>query len=199
MRLFHSHECTRLTSIHKTLHGIFNVMQSSVAFPVLESNLLAMGFEKSTEGTVATLPRKVDKQPYVENVCQSIKDVNAHQRPSVKVETERTVSIKFTEPEVVTVSKKKVAALPVAGSVSTSGISSHKSGSGGLYGLIKEQAQLLRGSSSNVCQAQATGLGVLSASAPDLTNHIQRTPTVYFCEAKNVIISDSSAEDSSCR
>jgi hypothetical protein len=180
------------------LHGLVKIIPV-LLIPVLESNLLAMGFEKSTEGTVATLPRKMEKQPSVENIGQSVKDNDTYRRPSVKVETQKAVSIKFKEPEVVTVSKKKVVALPVAESISTHSTASPKASSGGLYGLIKEQAQLLRSSSSNVCQPEAAGLGTLSVSVPDLTSLTQRTPTVYFCEAKNIVISDSSAEDSSCR
>jgi hypothetical protein len=174
-------------------------MQCGITFSVLESNLLAMGFEKSAEGATATLPRKMEKHSAVENVCQSLKDVDARHHPSIKLETERTVSIKFVEPEVVTVSKKKVATLPVVGSVTTSDTASPNANSRGLYGLIKEQVQMARNSSSSALQSKTFGSTTSSASTPDLTERLQHMPAVYFCEAKNTVISASSSEDISCR
>lgn len=161
----------------------------------MESNLLAMGFERSGEGTVAKLPDKIGKASSVENIRQTSSYTDSC-RPTVTIETKPTR--KFFDPPVVT---NDVAAYPPTGSpkVACSSTSSVGSG-GGLYGLVKEKAQVMRNSASSLAQLEN-----ISASTPSMAHKsdgkhtVERTPVVYFCESKNMVISASSAEDSLCR
>lgn len=142
---------------------------------VLECNLLAMGFEKSSEGAVAKLPTKVDAD----------KDTHVDTSSTVDTEAKPTAA-------------NKVSAMQVGAncnSLPADVVHASSAKSSGLYGLVKEQ--VIRSSSSNVDQpssAENVRTPVLSAASKS-----ERQPRVYFCETKNTVLSISNADSSVCR
>jgi len=147
-------------------------------FTVLESNLLAMGFAKNGEGAVAILPRPVEGPRIVNEARQAVSIVG---QASTSLSMKPTVTTRLAD--------NKAAVNDMADAASTQGTSL-----GGLYGLVKDHVQIMRNSSSNIF-----GNGGLAGKSTPSTNCVERTPTVYFCESKNTVITASSAEESFCR
>lgn len=135
-----------------------------------------MGFSKSCEGTVAILPRQVE-EPSSDN---------------------KSCAVSGTGAMSLSVRKKPAPNIATANVLDTAVVSTTPNiNSGGLYGLVKEHVQVMRNSSSSLDGPRRSGKSPSSVAGS--TNYVERTPTVYFCESKNIVVTASSAEESFCR
>jgi len=159
----------------------------------VESNLIAMGFEVTSESVVAHLPeppssvqqsnvktlttqihaRSVDSTPLTSAVCKPVTTSARSGKANIAVERGTQVSVAAAE-------------------------STQQS----LYQIIRQRSQLKLSTEEEQSEALSSDIDhsvVNRDSDTAATQHPQRESSVKFCLENNAFISASSAEESQCR
>jgi len=160
------------------------------------SNLLALGFELTSDGAVARLPDE---------------PLTIH-RSSVKTHTTQMPVKSNHTAAVCPVASNKPIVTPAANSKTDSAVSvdaraSTAAATGGpqqqsLYKVIRQRSQLKSSTQNEQPTASSSDVDdLVQTSNSDVVSaeHLQHEPSVKFCLEKNAFISASSAEESQCR
>lgn len=157
----------------------------------IESNLIAMGFEVTSNCAVAYLP---DGPLTV-------------QRPSVKTDMSQ-VPVKPANKTVARAVANKPMVAPGANDTAGGDINAKVSSAAtdvpqrSLYEIIRQRSQLKISTQKEESTASSSGSddSVLTRNSDvEIAQHPQREPSVKFCLEQNAFISASSAEESQCR
>lgn len=156
----------------------------------VESNLIAMGFEVTSDSVVAHLP-----DPPA-SVQQSSDKTDTAQVPS---ESKDFISLRAADHKPVATSaandKADIAVERGTRISHTAADSTQQS----LYQIIRQRSQLKLSTHEEQSAASSSGSVANQNSNSDGTQHPQREPSVKFCLENNAFISASSAEESQCR
>jgi len=161
----------------------------------VENNLLAMGFELTSDGAVAHLP----DEPLA--VRQSIVKTYTTQMPVTSNHTAAVCPAAADKPVVTPMANNKTSgAVIVDARVSTAaaaGGPQHQS----LYKVIRQRSHLQLSTENKQSTASSSHVDdlVQTQNSDVSSEHLQHEPSIKFCLEKNAFISASSAEESQCR